>query len=101
MKLDDKELNYGHTDEAMMIFTSSYGLLLLGGSHDFFYVSNNGTQNDKFHARHGLAELKSSSSSEWSENECMKFPTDIVSGALVELGANIWIFGGHSRKGEI
>ena len=93
---DEKILNHGHTDESAMIFTKAFGLLILGGGENVYYLNNKGDVNPEPHSRHGIVETRSTSN-EWKIQDSMNLNRPIVGTALVELGTNIWLFGGSDN----
>ena len=93
LTLSNTNLSHGHTDEAAMVNTE-YGLFLLGGGENPFYLNNKGDVNPENTTRHGVAEISGDGRS-WIES-CSRFPHPIVGTTLVELKNRVWLFGGHS-----
>ena len=92
LTLNNNILSHGHTDEAAMIDTQ-YGLLLLGGGENPFYLNNKGDKNPENTTRHGIAEI-SEDGQTWFQS-CAVFPYPIVETTLVELKSRVWLFGGY------
>lgn len=95
---ESKLLTRGHTDEAVMIFTQAFGLFIIGGGEDVNYLNNKGDVNPNQHTRHGTVETRVNSAGSWVSGDCMNHQDAVIGSAIVELGANIWMFGGHGSS---
>ena len=96
LELRPNRMKQGHTDEAAMIDTEKFGLFIVGGGQNPFYLNNKGDQDGTIdRSRHGIVETNWAGY-DWSETRCAAFPHMIVGTTVLELGSKIWLFGGHS-----